>query len=344
MSLVDAGEAGSPIVEHGLRFLRLAARADGSWAIDANLATWVTTLSIDALDADRDLDPDDRRRLLAWLLDQQTSERHPFTHARPGAWGWTDLSGSVPDADDTAGALLALWTLGGAAQAGRAACGIEWLLDLQNGDGGIPTFCRGWGALPFDRSAPDLTAHAIRAWCRWRPHVPGPLGDRMDRARRRAVTYLVRTQRADGSWSPLWFGNQHAHGELNLTYGTARVVVALGADGLRETIDVREAYDRGLAWLVGAQMPDGGWGGGAGTPSSVEETGVALQALAGARGAGRSFEMAVARGVEWLIAATDEGRAAPPSPIGLYFARLWYYEELYPVVFALAGLRGAKAV
>jgi hypothetical protein len=28
----------------------------------------------------------------------------------------------------------------------------------------------------------------------------------------------------------------------------------------------------------------------------------------------------------------------------LYFARLWYYEDLYPVVFALAGLAAAGAV
>ena len=41
--------------------------------------------------------------------------------------------------------------------------GVKWLLDLQNRDGGWPTFCRGWGKLPFDRSGADLTAHALRA-------------------------------------------------------------------------------------------------------------------------------------------------------------------------------------
>ncbi len=42
-----------------------------------------------------------------------------------------------------------------------------WLLDLQNRDGGWPTFCRGWGTLPFDRSSCDLTAHALRALSKW---------------------------------------------------------------------------------------------------------------------------------------------------------------------------------
>ncbi len=48
---------------------------------------------------------------LDWLLDCQHRVRHPFTGADPGGWGWTDLSGAVPDADDTAGALLACQAL-----------------------------------------------------------------------------------------------------------------------------------------------------------------------------------------------------------------------------------------
>ena len=31
------------------------------------------------------------------------------------------------------------------------------------------------------------------------------------------------------------------------------------------------------------------------------------------------------------------------APIGLYFARLWYYEELYPLVFALSGLGAMRS-
>ena len=64
-----------------------------------------------------------------------------------------------------AGALLALRALGDADGASRRAAlsGARWLRSLQNRDGGIPTFCRGWGQLPFDQSTSDLTAHALRA-------------------------------------------------------------------------------------------------------------------------------------------------------------------------------------
>src|SRR6185436_8130512 len=48
-SLVGSGRAEHPVVDHGLRFLHESARPDGSWPIDTNLATWLTSLAIDAL-------------------------------------------------------------------------------------------------------------------------------------------------------------------------------------------------------------------------------------------------------------------------------------------------------
>ena len=49
MSLAGMGQTDSPVVEAGVRFLVESMRDDGSWPIDTNLATWVTTLSIGAL-------------------------------------------------------------------------------------------------------------------------------------------------------------------------------------------------------------------------------------------------------------------------------------------------------
>ena len=54
------------------------------------------------------LSDEQQHRTRAWLLAQQHRQVHPYTRAAPGGWAWTDLSGGVPDADDTSGALLAL--------------------------------------------------------------------------------------------------------------------------------------------------------------------------------------------------------------------------------------------
>src|SRR5204863_1760105 len=98
-----------------------------------------------------------------WILTQQTRTKSVYSDAAPGGWGWNHLSGSVPDADDTSGAMLALNSLGTDLHGDGILPAIEWLARLKNRNGGWPTFCRGWETLPFDKSAPDLTAHALRA-------------------------------------------------------------------------------------------------------------------------------------------------------------------------------------
>ncbi len=253
----------------------------------------------------------------------------------------------MPDADDTPGALLALHSLGAedAEHLDAACAGIRWLLDLQNADGGIPTFCRGWGALPFDRSSPDLTAHTLRAWTVWRPALPDALRTRTERAAGRAVRFLERAQQPDGSWIPLWFGNQGAPDEVNPVYGTARVLEGLAVLSDVETIAASE--QRATRWLVDAQGGDGGWGGGPGVSPSIEETALAVSALATYRrlpraAAVHSLDEALARGASWLIDATDGGRRVRTTPIGLYFAKLWYSEKLYPRTFAVGALAAVE--
>jgi squalene-hopene/tetraprenyl-beta-curcumene cyclase len=348
MSLIVAGAAGHSIVDRGLRFLAASARDDGSWPIDTNLSTWVTTLAVNALGARQPIRGSESRAILDWLLDQQVRSEHPFTHAAPGGWAWTNLSGGVPDADDTAGALIAIWKLANGDGRARtaAAAGLSWLLGLQNRDGGIPTFCRGWGALPFDRSGPDLTAHALTAWSVWAPEMTAPLQRRLHDAATRTVRYLAKCQNADGSWTPLWFGNQYVSGETNLTYGTSSVLYALESDLARRSPSANGLRARGVDWLLNAQNTDGGWGGAAGAPSSLEETGVALHALASGVTAPSDARVAraVVRGAEWTVGASREGQDTPPAPIGLYFARLWYFEEMYPLAFGLRGLSAARAL
>ncbi|WP_390179968.1 prenyltransferase/squalene oxidase repeat-containing protein [Rhodopirellula bahusiensis] len=390
MSLSASGRASHEVTRNGLRFLRESMLPDGSWPIDTNLANWVTSLATTALA----MDPEDDRtwstdELIQWQRGCQYKERHPFTGADPGGWGWTDLSGSVPDADDTPGAIISLrmqattkpdllgndfsreWPTSMASGASTQnavdtwqACdrGVDWLLGLQNRDGGWPTFCRGWGKLPFDRSSNDLTAHTLRAIA----CLPNRSSEKRERAIRKGLGFLRKNQQPDGSWLPLWFGNQDRAEEDNPVYGTSRVLVdaspELGHD----------AIIRGLSYLIENQNSDGGWGGGEsvretfalseGSISSLEETALAVEALVSwwARIPGNeggqsgpndisdgslwdasmrsSLRAAILSGTRWLIDAVQRERHQVAWPIGFYFAKLWYYERLYPLVFTTAAL------
>jgi squalene-hopene/tetraprenyl-beta-curcumene cyclase len=211
--------------------------------------------------------------------------------------------------------------------------GVRWLLGLQNRDGGIPTFCRGWGALPFDRSSPDLTAHTLRAWSAWLPQLDERQKRRTLRGIHKGLAFLRRCQRDDGSWLPLWFGNENQRDDENPTYGTAQVLMALRElkeCGFRIPGDFDRAAEQ---WLVRAQNPDGSWGGFPKSPPSVEETALAVEALAGTGHVG-----AVDRGTAWLVERVESGTWREPAPIGFYFAKLWYFEKLYPQIFTAAAL------
>ena len=446
MSLAAKGLANHPVVTKGVQFIVDSVRDDGSWPIDTNLATWVTTLSVNALGDD--LPDESRVPILNWLLDQQYTEVHLYTNADPGGWSWTDLPGGVPDADDTPGAVLALLELSrgsskspessvqspellssrveglgtkdehdstpgteypvlspdanspttagqgtmesrpstesldprpstlddpsapsfpssGLGTPSRVAAprnggddltarveeavdnAVDWLISLQNRDGGFPTFCRGWGKLPFDRSSPDITAHCIRAISRLqslksdRENAQTDLKsfehDPLWQAIHRGSEFLRKEGTRNGPhrgehWLPLWFGNQHHSAEESPTYGTARVTKAFhdifGQCGERQA---------GCLWLRENQNSDGGWGAGPGTPSSVEETSLATEILL----EDTLADGQVVRGLNWLLDRIDDGTVAEPSPIGFYFAKLWYFERLYPLIFAVSCLRRA---
>ena len=320
---------------------------------------------------------------MRWLLSCQHHRRHPFTGANPGGWGWTDLSGAVPDADDTPGALIALSRLDLSSPQFRrleqqsfaaVGSGLRWLIELQNRDGGWPTFCRGWGKLPFDRSGTDLTAHALRAFNAWLPKlelvqrasVRTPSERQILAAMQRGKRYLARKQHSDGSWLPLWFGNQDHANEDNPIYGTAKVLLAYSELSLVSD-PVAQA---GIDFLRLSQNSDGGWGGGASVPykstdkgdaahdsgsgthgsskeqrgiqagSSIEETALALEALIQCGGV-TMCTPTIMRGLDWLTAEIKRGNLDCSWPIGFYFAKLWYHERLYPAIFSLGALGAA---
>ena len=391
MCMCGAGYREHSVTQKAVQFLTKNVRDDGAWPIDTDLACWVTALSIKALEDDIpdkiscDCVPvkkadysfvykaDDNRNptkllsdcvsvkdiLLEALRKNAFTYKHPFTGAKEGGWGWNDLPGAAPDADDTAGNLIALHILSNGVYCREAEKGVEWLLDLQNKDGGIPTFCKGWGKLPFDRSSADISAHTLMAFELWMPVLPAGLQQRCRKGIACLLRWMKKTQASDGSWTPLWFGDQDASDERSPVYGTAVAVEHLGISEHPIALSISA---KGTQFLLAAQNEDGGWGGARGLPSKVTLTAKALSALTAGSGSYMS-EMDVTNGgeayikdtehicnckkeidsgVEYLYNLYKKGELNRPEPIGLYFSRLWYSEELYNLTFALSALKNVR--
>jgi squalene-hopene/tetraprenyl-beta-curcumene cyclase len=346
MCLMVSNTKSQTIVNKGITFLKNQQRPDGSWPIDTDLSTWVTTLSIKAMGPDlKDhFSTESLEQTRNHLLTLQYKEKHPFNQALPGGWGWTNFSGSVPDVDDTSGAILALLELykGGEIETRAILNGCQWLTQLQNKDGGFPTFCRGWSRLPFDSSCADLTGHSLAALI----ITLEKLGSKTPELQRksflksiqRAITFLEKQQNSSGSWLPLWFGNQHTPNKENPVYGTAKVTTYVQDCLTCKSLDdiTKDRLERmvstGNEFLQKQQNKDGSWGGLMGVQGSMEETALAICALV------KTDPEACEKGFQWL---EDEFRAhgLTSSPIGLYFAALWYDEKMYPLVYYIEAIR-----
>ena len=171
--------------------------------------------------------------------------------------------------------------------------------------------------------------------------------------------FLEEEQHNDGSFVPLWFGNQYHPEGHNLVYGTAQVLIACRELGRLDG----DLAQRAARWLLGVQHANGGWGPPRSSPAtslsnvyrsgtsraedalasfcSVEETSLAIEALLPLVESNQLHARAVKNGLKWLVDSVEQGRLRQPSPIGFYFAKLWYQERLYPLVFAASALRQA---
>ena len=249
-----------------------------------------------------------------WLLGQQSTREHPFTHAAPGAWAWTPLSGGVPDADDTSGALLALRRLGDPDVAGHRGSGGRRTLVAR----GSESRRRRSDVLPrlghaavrsqhardhraraagVERLVPAFRSGAAAGRCEARsaagPDVPrGHASARTARGFRSGSATSTRPTRTIP------------------TYGTARVLLGSAFEPRPRRAASRRMSSARRPWLLEAQNADGGWGGSRAVPSSIEETGVVLAALGRsvADGDERRIGEAVARGARWLSDATSTAR------------------------------------
>lgn len=315
-------------------------------------------------------------RGVEWLLDQQVRAPGDWSQtveAEPAGWCFEFHNDYYPDADDTAMVLMAIQdglgeaargcdgerrtirqtTVAGLAEARQQASlvdrateslrkGLAWMAALQNDDGGWGAFDRNNNRqflcyVPFadhnamiDPSTPDLTGRALEAMGRLGHRIGEPAVDR-------AVEYLRREQQPDGSWFGRW--------GVNYIYGTWQSLTGLAEVGLGAEDPMMVA---GAQWLLAHQQPGGGWGE---SPDSYADPSLRGQgpatasqtawALLGLLATGHAGDLAVARGVQFLLQhQRPDGTWAEEEFTGTGFPRVFYLRyHYYPIYFPLLALR-----
>jgi len=292
---------------------------------------WDTPLMVMAL-LDAGVPNDDPALLRAgrWLMAKQTTKtrgdwavKNPG--AKPGGWAFEFENEYFPDVDDTIEILGILRRLAIPDPEKEEAIrlGNEWLLSMQNEDGG-------WGAfdtnqtqllvnrIPFadhsaclDPSTPDIAGRMIEylatqslPLCKGElegvdlpPLTPPYKGGEYPGPVKRALDFIWQTQQDFGGWYGRW--------GVNYIYGTWCVLTGLAALGWNMS-EPRAA--RALNWIESMQRADGGWSESPVTydTKSFSSYGVSVPsqtawALMGLVAGGRVKGKAAKRGAEYLL-------------------------------------------
>lgn len=266
----------------------------------------------------------------------------------PGGWGFSDINTINPDCDDTAAVLRVLSPFAATYPTvigHNWQRGTQWLLSMQNQDGGWPAFERNtykrWplkflhqDAAPawIDPSAADLTGRVLyflgKSGCNYaHPAVS------------RALDFLVRDQEKEGCWFGRW--------GIAYLYGTWAALTGMTAVGIQSE---HPAIAQGVKWLLSVQNDDGGWG--ESCRSDVEKRYVPLHvstpsqtawALDALIAASDTPTPAIQAGVKRLLELIREGNSTTQYPTGAGLAGQFYvhyhsYQFAWPLI-ALAHYR-----
>lgn len=278
-----------------------------------------------------------------WLLDREVRKPGDWSillpHLEPAGWFFEYRNGFYPDTDDTSMVLMALGRSGVADAAVER--GIDWLLGMQNPDGGWAAFDRGINRelltkVPFadhnamlDPSCPDITGRVLEALGHFGYRVDNPLVDR-------AILFLRKTQEPAGGWLGRW--------GVNYIYGTWQVLAGLARVGF----DMQEPMvRRAVAWLKQVQQECGGWGescrsyddpslAGKGTPTASQTA----WALLGLLAAGEVDSSAARAGIAYLLETQQaDGNWKEVEFTGTGFPKVFYLKyHMYSLYFPIMAL------
>jgi squalene-hopene/tetraprenyl-beta-curcumene cyclase len=245
-----------------------------------------------------------------------------------GGWAFEYANTWYPDIDDTAACILALLKQDPkSARSETIARAVEWVLGMQNRDGGWAAFDVNndklfLNQIPFsdmdslcDPSSPDVTGRVLEAFGLLLELDPEyALQKELESACKLGVDYLRASQESEGSWFGRW-GVNYVYGTSNVLCGLARLRVP--------TTD--PMVERGVRWLRQVQNQDGGWGEslasysdpkwmGKGESTASQTAWGLMGLLAYATPTTPTFK-AVERGVQWLV---ESQVAARPDPSGTF--------------------------
>jgi squalene-hopene/tetraprenyl-beta-curcumene cyclase len=294
-------------------------------------------------------DSDAARRATNWLLVKEcrvaSDWRKNCPDVEPSGWFFEFENFHYPDVDDTAMVAMSLKRLGGEAASAAVRRGVNWLLAMQNDDGGWAAFDRTRNReilehVPFadhnamqDPSCPDITGRVLEC-----------LGHNgftaADEKVQRAIEFIASRQEKEGCWFGRW--------GVNYIYGTWQVLAGLRAIGQ----DMHAPFvRRAVAWLKACQKSDGSWGEtcesyedpslkgtGHTTPSQTAWGAMGVLAACG------PHDPAVAKAIKWLVEhQAADGAWEENYYTGTGFPKVFYlkyhlYRHYFPVM-ALARYR-----
>lgn len=195
-----------------------------------------------------------------------------FRHPSLGGWPFSTVEHGWPITDCTAEGLKAAIQIhhtdietGNKIPDERLKQAADLLLSFQNDNGGWASYelsragkwvehlnpCELFGKIMIDYSYTECTSACVQGLVKFKNEFPSYRKQEIASAINRGVNFILKQQRADGSWYGSW--------AVCFTYGTWFAIEALKADTIAGK-EIEDAIGRASAFLVSKQNEDGSWG------------------------------------------------------------------------------------
>lgn len=289
-----------------------------------------------------------------WLLDRQIVGPGDWQvknkDSAPAGWAFEFQNDFYPDVDDASFVMMALQRVAYPDKARLELSlrrGLQWLVSMQNRDGGWGAFdrdndCAVLTRVPFadhnamiDPSTADVTARVLECLARLGWPASHPVVQR-------GLAFLRKEQTEEGAWYGRW--------GVNYIYGTSGVLRMLEPFGLGKTSEAQAGAD----WLSSVQHRAGGFGESCASyddpslkgrgASTASQTAWGLIGLLATR---NTNDPAVTRAVQYLLdEQTEEGFWTENEFTGTGFPRVFYlcyhlYRNSFPL-YALARYQNLR--